>query len=79
MPKIRCHYEDCGFLDEGFCSAALIELDPDKGCLTYVPTADSIPEEPWDNDEDEEVEEWGELGSLEEEEEDDWLEEDEEY
>lgn len=78
MPKIRCHYEDCGFLDDGFCSAALVEIDPDKGCITYVPSADSIPEEPWDNDEDEELEEWGELGSLEEEE-DDWLEEDEEY
>ncbi len=79
MPKIRCHYEDCGFLDEGFCSAALVEIDPDKGCITYVPSADSIPEESWDNDEDEELEEWGELGSLEEEDEDDWLEEDEEY
>ena len=54
MPKIRCHYEDCEFLDEGFCSAALIELDPDKGCITYTPSADSIPEEPWDNDDEEE-------------------------
>jgi hypothetical protein len=79
MPKIRCHYEDCGFLDDGFCSAALVEIDPDKGCITYVPSADSIPEETWDNDEDEELEEWGEISSLEDEDEDDWLEEDEEY
>ncbi len=79
MPKIRCHYEDCEFLDEGFCSAALIELDPDKGCLTYTPSADSIPEESWDNDDEEEVDEWGELASLEEEDEDDWLDEEEEY
>ncbi len=79
MPKIRCHYEDCEFLDDGFCSAALVELDPDKGCLTYQPTADSIPEEPWDSDDDEEVDEWGEIASLDDEDEDDWLDEDEEY
>ncbi len=79
MPKIRCHYEDCEFLDEGFCSAALIELDPDKGCLTYQPTADAISEETWDNDEDDELDEWGDITSLDEEDEDDWLDEDEEY
>jgi hypothetical protein len=79
MPKIRCHYEDCGFLDDGLCSAALVELDPDKGCITYIPTADSSPEEPWDSDEDEDVEEWGDLSSLEDEEDDDWTDEDEEY
>ena len=79
MPKIRCHYEDCEFLDEGLCSAALVEIDPDKGCLTYQPSADSIPEEPWDNDEDEELDEWGDIASLEDEDDDDWLDEDEEY
>ncbi|HET7088862.1 MAG TPA: hypothetical protein VFL17_09445 [Anaerolineae bacterium] len=35
MPRIRCHYEDCIFLDAGFCSAEKIELDPESGCLTY--------------------------------------------
>ncbi len=30
MPKIRCHYLDCAFLDEGYCSAAAVEVDPDK-------------------------------------------------
>ncbi len=79
MPKIRCLYEDCEFLDEGFCSAALIELDPDKGSLNYTPSADSIPEEPLDNDDEDEADEWGELTSLDEEDEDDWLDEDEEY
>ncbi|HSM24988.1 MAG TPA: hypothetical protein VK856_09020 [Anaerolineaceae bacterium] len=79
MPKIRCHYEDCEFLDDGFCSAALIELDPDKGCLTYQPSADSITEETWDNDDDDEADEWGEITSLDDEDEDDWLDEDEEY
>ncbi len=25
MPRIRCHYLDCVFLDEGYCGAAAIE------------------------------------------------------
>lgn len=36
MPRIRCLYEDCVFLEKGFCSAASIELDPEDGCLTYT-------------------------------------------
>ena len=45
MPKVRCHYEDCVFLDEGFCSAAYIEIDPDQGCLTYRPEGEFLEEE----------------------------------
>ncbi len=33
--KIRCKYLDCAFLDEGYCISAQIDLDSDKGCLTY--------------------------------------------
>ena len=33
--KIRCKYLDCAFLDEGYCFSAQIDLDSDKGCLTY--------------------------------------------
>ena len=40
MPRIRCHYLDCVFLDEGYCSAALVEVDPDTGCNTYSPNAE---------------------------------------
>jgi hypothetical protein len=77
MPKIRCHYLDCAFLDEGFCSAAAVELDPDKGCMTYAPSAESTPEDEWD--EEEELEEWEELEEEEEEEEEDiWTDEEEE-
>jgi hypothetical protein len=35
MARIRCRYEDCIFLDGGFCSAPAVELDPDTGCITY--------------------------------------------
>ena len=68
MPRIKCHYADCIFLDEGLCSAAAVEIDPDAGCNTYSPS-DAVEEE-W---EDEEEIEWED----EEEEEDDLWEEDE--
>ncbi|MBI9044364.1 MAG: hypothetical protein JEZ06_07750 [Anaerolineaceae bacterium] len=37
MPRIRCQYDDCQFIEENYCSAARVELDVDKGCLTYFP------------------------------------------
>ena len=55
MPRIRCHYLDCTFLKEKFCSAAAIELDPDSGCLTYT-IADA--EDQADIDQ---VDEWDEM------------------
>jgi len=61
-------------LDEGYCSAAAIELDPDTGCATYSPTDEAKVAADWDE---EEAEEW------EEEEEDDddelWEEEEDEF
>jgi hypothetical protein len=69
MPRIKCHYADCVFLDEGYCSAAAVEIDPDAGCSTYSPSEEAAVE--W---EEEEELEWDE---DEEEEEDDLWEEDE--
>jgi hypothetical protein len=71
MPRIRCHYVDCVFLDEGYCSAAAVEFDADTGCATYSPS-----EEAAANDEDweEEPEEWEE---DEDDEEDLWMDEEE--
>jgi formate hydrogenlyase subunit 6/NADH:ubiquinone oxidoreductase subunit I len=71
MPRIKCHYIDCVFLDEGYCSAAAIELDPDTGCATYSPSDEAAVEEDWE----EEEEEWEEDES---EDEDDELWDDEE-
>jgi len=59
MPRIRCHYMDCIFIDEGFCSAAAVEIDPDTGCATYSPSEDSLVDEDW---EDEDIEEWDSEG-----------------
>jgi hypothetical protein len=76
MPRIRCHYVDCVFLDEGYCAAAAVELDPEEGCLTYSPSGEVSPEEAWEDNESLE-EEWEEAGFAAESEDDD-LEEDEE-
>jgi hypothetical protein len=75
MPRIRCHYIDCVFLDDGYCGAAAIEVDPDVGCMTYS-RADDIAEEDWEEEEEEEeVEEWEEL-DADDEEDDLWLDDD---
>ena len=58
MPRIRCHYTDCIFLDEGYCSAAAVEIDPDTGCATYSPGDGAAAEDEWDDEE--ELEEWEE-------------------
>jgi hypothetical protein len=77
MARIRCHYADCVFLDEGYCSAAAIELDPDTGCATYTPSEEAAKSD-WE--EEEELEEWDEAEAEEDEEDDVWLDdEDEEY
>ncbi|NJN79004.1 MAG: hypothetical protein HC797_00165 [Anaerolineales bacterium] len=72
MPRIKCHYADCVFLDEGFCSAAAVEFDPDTGCVTYSPADGKAADDDWDEDED--SEEWEDEDG---EEDDDWEEEDE--
>lgn len=77
MPRIRCHYADCVFLDEGYCAAAAVELDPEEGCLTYSPAGEVAPEDAFQDNEVLE-EEWEEAGFTEEaDEEEEPLEEDE--
>ncbi|MDZ4158363.1 MAG: hypothetical protein U1B80_01110 [Anaerolineaceae bacterium] len=58
MPRIRCHYLDCAFLDDGYCSAAAVELDPDTGCMTCRPNIGEAHEDDWD--EEDEFAEWEE-------------------
>jgi hypothetical protein len=72
MPRIKCHYADCVFLDEGYCSAAAVEIDPDTGCNTYSPS-DEVEEE-WEEEVEEEELEWDD-----EEEEDLWDEDEDEF
>jgi hypothetical protein len=72
MPRIKCHYVDCVFIDEGYCSAAAVEIDPETGCATYSPSEES--EEEW---EEEEELEWEE--DDEEEQDDMWDEDEDEF
>jgi hypothetical protein len=65
MPRIRCHYVDCVFLDDGYCGAAAVEIDPDVGCMTYSRADDSEVEDEWEEEE-EELEEWEDVDSDEE-------------
>ena len=69
MPRIKCHYTDCVFLDDGYCSAASVELDPQTGCATFVPTEEAAAkDEDWEEDEQEEEED----DEVDEEEDDTW-------
>lgn len=74
MPRIRCHYLDCILLDDGYCGAAAIELDPDMGCMTYKRSDELDVEEEWD-EEDELIDE-DEWDDLEDEDEDLWIDDD---
>jgi len=58
MARIRCRYLECVFLDEGYCSAAAIEIDPNEGCVTFTPSDDALVDDFLDDDED--LEEWDE-------------------
>lgn len=78
MPRIRCHYVDCIYLEAGFCTADEIELDPDMGCLTYAQAEEEEEEELLEEEELEEElelddeEEWTEFEPDEEEEDKGW-------
>jgi hypothetical protein len=50
MPRIRCHYDDCVFLEEGFCGAVSVEFDPDSGCMTFQREASEETQEERDDD-----------------------------
>lgn len=76
MPRIRCHYIDCVLLDDGYCSAAAIELDPDLGCMTYKRSDDLEDLEEWEDDEEDLIDE-DEWDELEDEDEDLWIDDDE--
>ena len=48
MPRIRCHYMECIFIENGHCSADSVELDPDTGCETYSSSEDDLDD--WEDD-----------------------------
>ena len=54
MPRIRCHYVDCINLEERYCGASRIEIEPEDGCLTYA-QFDAVATEDWDEEDLEEM------------------------
>ena len=80
MPRIRCHYEDCVFLEDKYCGAAAVEIDPDAGCLTYSQVDDAEAAETAEEWDEELIEEEEEEELYEDDEDDEeWDEEEEEY
>jgi len=74
MPKIRCLYVGCIYLEKGYCSAPLINVDPDEGCLTFTQLDNPFEvDDDWEN-ELEGLEEWEEDDF-----EDDWLDDDPDF
>jgi hypothetical protein len=63
------------FLDEGYCGAAAVEIDPDVGCMTFSRANDLEEKDDW-SEEEEDLEDWEDLED-EEEDDEDWLDEDE--
>ena len=83
MPRIRCRYVDCIYVESGFCGTDQIDLDPELGCLTYSQEEEDLAvekEEEWEEEEvaDEEDEEWEEDELEEEDLDDEDLDEDDE-
>jgi len=54
MARIRCRYVGCVYLDEGICTATVIELDPEEGCATFTQVGDPFEDEEWDLEDEEE-------------------------
>jgi len=64
----------CIYLENGYCSAPLINIDPDEGCLTFTQLDDPFEAtEDWE-EELEGFEEWDEEDF-----DDDWLDEDDDF
>lgn len=76
MPRIRCHYIDCIYLDDGYCGAAGVEIDPDLGCMTYKIADDIAIQNDWDDDDG--LDDWDEL-DLDDEDDDLWLDVEDDY
>lgn len=75
MPRIRCHYVNCVFLDDGYCGAATVEIDPDEGCMTYTQASAIVDDDEWEDEEKLLAEEWDEF-DIDEEDDDLWLDDD---
>jgi hypothetical protein len=64
-------------LDDGYCGAAAVEIDPDTGCMTFKRSDDVEDKAAWEEEED--LDEW-EDSDLETDDEDElWIDDEDEY
>jgi len=77
MPRIRCRYIDCIYLEDGYCITDNVALDPDEGCLTYTRLGEVPDEDAWEDDDLENVWDDDDVDYLDDVEDDDWDEDDE--
>ncbi len=73
MARIQCRYTGCVYLDDSFCSAATIQLDPDEGCLTFARRSRQDFDDDWD-DENDDLADFQDEGY-----DDDWLNDDDDF
>jgi hypothetical protein len=45
MPRIRCLYFNCLYLDDDICTAPSVEINPDIGCSTFAQTEEDMIED----------------------------------
>ncbi|MBW8010601.1 MAG: hypothetical protein FVQ83_05070 [Chloroflexi bacterium] len=76
MPRIKCHYENCKFLDVSYCSAPKVEIDPFDGCMTYEEVGALVREGVIEDDGDTLEDGWEDMGF--EDDDDFWLDDDDE-
>ncbi|MCK5646432.1 MAG: hypothetical protein KAH97_06595 [Anaerolineales bacterium] len=77
MPRVRCRYLDCIFLDDGFCGTSAVEIDPDEGCLTYTQVDEINIDKDWEEEDLEKIWEVEDVEALADDDDDDddlWLE-----
>jgi hypothetical protein len=49
VPRIQCSYLGCIYREGNFCRAEVVELDPQDGCLTFMPIEDMpLEDDDWD-------------------------------
>jgi len=72
MARIRCHYSRCIHLEDGYCGAPLVELDPEDGCRKYTQAGAQFDDD-YVEEEIDEMSQWADEGY------DEWVNEDDEF
>ncbi|HBX69471.1 MAG TPA: hypothetical protein DEH25_08835 [Chloroflexi bacterium] len=55
MARIRCRYIGCIYLEEGICTATIVTLDPEDGCVTFAQSGDPFEDDDWETEPEEDL------------------------